>query len=75
MFADIAVMLGAVVGLSQNYIFYEKINLATMITGAISNYSQKHGMEVDLQITIMLGLHPERFGAVFEGDPDCLRVD
>jgi hypothetical protein len=34
MFADIAVMLGAVVGLSQNYIFYEKINPATMIRGS-----------------------------------------
>jgi hypothetical protein len=33
-------------GLSQNYIFYEKINLATMIPGAISNYSPEHGVAV-----------------------------
>jgi hypothetical protein len=46
MFASITVMLEAAVGLSQNYIFYEKINLATMIPAAISNYSRKHGVAI-----------------------------
>jgi hypothetical protein len=45
MFASV-IMLEAALGLSQNYIFYEKINLATMILRAISNYSRKHEVAV-----------------------------